>query len=394
MVSGDPEELRAYRDVVAAYEERNPGIDVRLIEIADRDEMITKLATSFAGGSPPDAFLMNYRYVGQFEAKGTLEPLGPYLDRAGSPAEADFYRQALDAFRFDGTIVCLPQNVSILVVYYNEDLFREAGLKPPVAGWTWADMVSMARKMTRDSDGDGAADVYGLGVDPEVIRLAPFVWSNGGEVVDDPDRPTRFTLTNPNSIVALQEFLDLRRVDRVVPTDVEVESEDLESRFLSGRLGMLMESRKVVPVFRTIRGFGWDVAPLPEFREPAGILHSDAYCMTAASDDKDATWSFIEFALGPEGQAIAARTGRTVPSLRSVAGSAAFLDPAQEPRNSRVFLDAIPTLRSVPHISTWPEIEDAANHILEDAIYEGGNASEVAEEIALATTPIFERAER
>ena len=46
-------------------------------------------------------------------------------------------------------------------------------------------MVSAAEQLTRDDDGDGTTDVYGLGVDPEVIRIAPFVWSNGGTLVDD-----------------------------------------------------------------------------------------------------------------------------------------------------------------------------------------------------------------
>jgi multiple sugar transport system substrate-binding protein len=156
---------------------------------------------------------------------------------------------------------------------------------------------------------------------------------------------------------------------------------------------MLMESRRVVPTLRTITDFGWDVAGLPAMDIPVSVLHSDAYCITAASDRKDAAWRFIEFALGPEGQRIAAATGRTVPSLRSVAESDAFLDPDAEPSNSQVFLDQIPTLRSVPVISTWPEIEDTANGLLEEGYYAGAGALEVATEITAATREQFARAE-
>ena len=67
--------------------------------------------------------------------------------------------------------------------------------------------------------------------------------------------------------------------------------------------------------------------------------------MTSGSEHKDAAWRFVEFALGTKGQEILAQTGRTVPSLKSVAGSNAFLDPAQKPKNSQVFLDVIPTIR-------------------------------------------------
>jgi multiple sugar transport system substrate-binding protein len=102
----------------------------------------------------------------------------------------------------------------------------------------------------------------------------------------------------------------------------------------------------------------------------------------------------MEFALGPEGQRITARSGRTVPSLKAVAESSDFLDPARKPANSEVFLDTIPAIARVPTISTWPEIEDAAEPILEQGLYKGVPAEEVAEQLVERTAPIFERAEQ
>ena len=93
-------------------------------------------------------------------------------------------------FQTDGMQTCMPQNVSSLVTYYNRDLFEPAGVEPPPAGgWTWNDMVRRGAELTRDTDGDGTVDVYGLGTDVEIIRLAPFIWSNGGDVVDDATQP-------------------------------------------------------------------------------------------------------------------------------------------------------------------------------------------------------------
>ena len=155
----------------------------------------------------------------------------------------------------------------------------------------------------------------------------------------------------------------------------------------------MLSSRRSTPTFRTIADFDWDVAALPQFREQAGILHSDAYCLTRASENKDAAWSFMEYALGPEGARLVARSGRTVPSLKEVAESEAFLDPTAKPASSRVFLETIPVIRRVPSVSTWPEIEDAAAPILEEALYEGEPASEVARRLREATDAIFERAE-
>ena len=51
--------------------------------------------------------------------------------------------------------MCLPQNLSSLVVYYNRDLFDAAGVPYPEAGWTWAEFLDAAKALTRDIDGDG-----------------------------------------------------------------------------------------------------------------------------------------------------------------------------------------------------------------------------------------------
>jgi multiple sugar transport system substrate-binding protein len=392
MVSGDAEEIEAYRAVVTAFDRSQPEIDAELLPFADRDDLIVRLSTSIAGGEPPDLFLMNYRYYAQFTARDALEPVGPYLQMSEAFSAEDFFQTSMTPFQWDGEQMCLPQNVSSLVVYYNADLFADAGLPLPAEGWTWNDMVQSAEALTHGDGGDGAAEVYGLGVDPEIIRLAPFIWSNGGTLVDDEADPTRFDFDAP-AVTAMQRFLDLRSVHGVTPTDVEAESEDFETRFLNGRLGMLMESRRVVPTLRTITSFRWDVAPVPILSEPTSVLHADAYCITEGSDAKDASWRFVEFALGPEGQRITAEAGRTVPSLRSVADSDAFLDPAALPEHSEVFLDQIPRLRAVPVVSTWAEIEDVANGVIEEAYYGGGEALEVAVELTIQTRDLFARAE-
>lgn len=393
MVFGDPEEIQAYREVIAAYENEQPDVDVKMIEASDRDDLIARLSTSFAGGTPPDLFLLNYRFYGQFAARGVLEPIEERVDGSDVFQQEDFYEEAMRAFRFNDELTCLPQNISSLVVYYNKDLFQKAGVAEPKEGWKWDDMVAAAKKLTKDEDGDGKAEVYGLGVEASLIRLAPFVWSAGGEMVDDDEKPTHFTLDTDEAQLALERFLQLHVVDKVTPSEEEVEAEDDETRFQNGRLAMVLSSRRSTPTFRTIQKFDWDVAALPQHAEQAGILHSDAYCLTTASDNKDAAWSFMEYALGPEGAPIVAKSGRTVPSLKSVAESDAFLDPAAKPANSKVFLDTIPVIQQVPSISTWPEIEDAAEPILEEGYYKGEVADEVARELQAATDDLFARAE-
>lgn len=393
MAFGDAEELVAYRNLIEAFETAEPGVSVTFVETSDRDDLIARLSTAFAGGTPPDLFLMNYRFYGQFYARDVLQPLQPYLEGTDVFAAEDFYPQAMEAFQEDGQQICMPQNISSLVVYYNKDLFQEAGVPFPEEGWTWGAFLEKAQALTADRDGDGVTDQYGVGMDPEIIRLAPFIWSSGAELVDDEEAPTQFTLNTPEAITTMQNFFDLHAVHGVAPGEEELESEDTETRFLNGTLGMVFSSRRDTPSFRTITDFDWDVASLPRRGQPAGILHSDAYCLTTASGNKDSAWRFVEFALGPEGAPIVAASGRTVPSLIEVANSEAFLDPDEKPANSEVFLETIPIIRRVPNVSTWPEIEDAANALIEDGFFEGAPAQEIVEQLIATTTPIFARAE-
>lgn len=378
MVFGDAAEYAAYESLVAAFENAHPDIDVTLTHIPAQRDYRTRLATDFAAGTPPDVALLNYRRVPAFAAAGQLEPLGPYLDRSDVIDREAFYPVTLDAFTWQGELTCIPQNISSLVVYYNRDLFATAGAPEPADDWTWDDFLAAARALTRDTDGDGTTDQYGLGVEPSLFRLAPFVWQNSGRIVDDPDFPTQLGLTRFPSLVALQWFVDLQTVHGVVPDRTAEASIDSETRFIQGATAMYLNSRRGTPTYREAVNFDWDVAPLPRGEEAAGVLHSDAYCLAAAAENKDAAWRFIEFANSPGGQTLVARSGRTVPSLIAVAESEAFLDPAARPARSRVFLDTIPELQLVPLLSTWEEIEATASEEIERAFYGDITAEEAA----------------
>jgi multiple sugar transport system substrate-binding protein len=265
-------------------------------------------------------------------------------------------------------------------------MFEAAGLDVPATGWKWEEFLQDAVQLTK-------GDVYGVGVDPQLIRMAPFIWSNGGQVVDNDENPTRLALDGRLSTQAMQKFFDLRGAYGVSPPAEVADATPLEEQFLDGTLAMYMDSRKVVPTLRTITDFDWDVVPLPILKEPVSVLHSDAYCLTAGSEHPDEAWTFMEFALGPEGQTIASSDGRTVPSLRSIAESDVFLDPANEPSNSQIYLDNIPLLRTVPNIGPWAEIEEMANGLIEEGYYSNAEASEVAREVVTQTQPLFARDE-
>lgn len=394
MVFGDAAEFAAYQRLVAAFTAAQDDVTVSLSHIPSQGDYRARLATDFAAGTPPDVSLLNFRRVGTFAAAGQLQPLGSYLEGSDVIAPADFYPVTLQAFTWQSQLMCLPQNISSLVVYYNRDLFAAAGLAEPPDDWTWDEFLAAAKALTRDTDGDGQTDQYGLGVEASLFRLAPFVWQNGGELVDDPAYPTQLALTRVPAQAALTWFTELQTVHGVVPDRLAEESQDSESRFLSGTTAMYLNSRRGTPTYRETAAFDWDVAPLPRGTETAGVLHSDGYCLSAVSEHKDAAWRFIEFANSPQGQRIVAQTGRTVPSLMAVAESDAFLDASVRPARARVFLDTIPDLRLVPVLSTWDDIETTASEEIERAFYGDISPEEAARLARERTEEYFQLAAR
>ncbi|HEX9696238.1 MAG TPA: sugar ABC transporter substrate-binding protein [Actinomycetota bacterium] len=389
-IFGDAAEIKSYQTLIDAFEAKNPGASVSLIPVPNQRDHAAKLSAGFAGGSPPDLFLINFRRFGQYAARGALEPLGAMLDASTALNESDFYEQAVDAFRFRATLTCLPQNISSQVVYYNKALFKQFGVaEPPKEGWTWTQFLETAKALTKDTNGDGTTDIYGLGIEPTMVFMAPWVWQAGAEVVDDTEHPAKTVMLDQQALEALKFFIELRRVHKVAPSLAEAASEGPEARFGNGRAGMLIDSRRGTTALRAQKSLDWDVVQLPRFREDATMLHSDAFCMSKASARKDAAWRFVEFALGDEGSAIIAGTGRTVPSRIAVAEGPAFLDPSQKPANARAWLDAIPAIRRLPNIATWHEIETKADVVIEEWFYGLERIEALGIEIDFATRELF-----
>lgn len=390
MIFGDPAELRAYQQLVAAYEEQFPGQDVEILHIPDQADYRKRMAADFAAGTPADVVLINYRRYAGFAARGLLEPLGPYLDASHVISASDFFPEAVQPFMWHRQLMCIPQNISSLTIYYNKDLFDQAGVPYPAERWTWEDFLATAKALTRDLDGDGRTDQHGLGIEPSLIRLAPFIWQNRGSLVDTVVVPTELALEEPAALKAAEWFVALQVTHRVVPDAAAEAAEPSEDRFLNGRLAMFFNSRRGVPTYREITAFDWDVAPLPMNRgRRSNVLHSDAYCMASAAPNKDQVWRFIEYANSPEGQTIVARSGRTVPSLISVAQSPAFLDPSAKPANSQVFLDSIIQVRTFPVVENWVEIEEMASEEIERAFYGQVSVAEAMRAAARRTEEYF-----
>jgi multiple sugar transport system substrate-binding protein len=344
--AGGEGEIKALQGVADAFMTDNPGTKVTLDTVEGAGDLISKLTTAFAAQSAPDVFVLNYRRLGGFAARGVIEPVP-------SGGTDGMYDEPLEAFTFDGKLLCRPSNASSMVVYYNTELFAQAGVDVPSADWTWDDLRSTATALK-------AKGVSSIGFETALIRLAPFVWSNGGEIVDDVDEPTTVDLSSPEAKEAIQLLLDLQK-SGMSATDRA--AQDPEEAFTAGKVAMYLDSRRAVPGFRKTEGLAFDVAPVPTKKESVSVLHSDGYCVTKAGKNKALAEAFAAYATTGAGASVLAKSGRTVPVKKSIAESTDFLSP-EAPKSSQVWLDQVDAARPLPHTPTWNEAEGVTEEIL------------------------------
>jgi multiple sugar transport system substrate-binding protein len=369
MVLADPEQLKAFQAVADTFQTWYPGVKVNLSAAADNEEDYhAALGAALAGGSPPDVANLDYDATAQYASLGGLQSISSHIAQSTLIHATDFYTQAWNGFQWQGQQICLPISVSGLMVYYNKKLFDAAKLAYPKPGWTWDDFLADARALTKGTD------QYGVTVEPEFNNLLPFVWQNGGDLLT-PDGK-QLALGTPAGLAAVQFFVDLQSKYHVTPDQPAAASQEPPDRFVSGTLGMMIDSRAAVPSLRVITDFNWDVAALPQKVQAANILKGDGLCIPAKARNPDLAWKLIEFAGSPDGQQLMATAGRIVPSSVAVSQSPAFLNPSAAPANSQAWLDAIPAIRVVPQLAHWPDLEETANEELANAFYGHATAAQ------------------
>lgn len=354
---GSAQEIAVLNQLIAEFEQENPAWDVELIHIPEN--YFQKIHILIAGGMMPDVVFINSTHFPVYAAHHLFADLAPYLTRSKRLAPGDFYPQALATFQqAEGTIGAVPRDISNLVVYYNRDRFRQSGVPVPEAGWTWADFLEKAKALTRDTNGDGRLDQFGISFyrTPPLYWM-PFVWSAGGQLFDETRRD--FQLDSPQALSGLQFYADLPNRHHVAPRKTESGSASMSQWFLQQKLAMMVSGRWSVPVLREQADFDWDVAPMPV--GPAGSrtgLDASGYAMAADTAHPNAAWAFIEFLSSPEAVSRFTASGLIIPARRDVANTNVFLQPEKRPQNGRVFLEVIETgvpTRSHPR---WNELSE------------------------------------
>lgn len=358
---GTPGELAAQRELLREFEAAHPGVRVR-VEVASWAEYWTKLYGSLAANDAPDVFLMGGDRLHEFLLDGVLTDLAPLV----ASSELDlglYYENPVQIFQREGGLWGLPRDCNTVAVIYNRTMFEREGVPLPAGDWTWDGFLAAAQRLTRDIDGDGRTDQWGYLTfyNSQETRFAAWAWNAGAEFLGAGGRLA--TVDTPEMVRGLSFLTDLISVHRVAP-DMGGDAQLDAQLFLSGRLAMITEGSWRLREFRTISQFEWDVAPMP--RGPVRQVTSVnglANVIWSGSDNPALAWELVRFLSSEPCQVALARGGTSIPALRSVAESEAFLDPSRPPANVRVFIDAIPTAHALdytPGFHAWDVALQAA----------------------------------
>jgi len=172
--AGEAANIRKDLDV---FEEAFPEIKVKFVYVPSPDYQ-TKLLTMIAGGVAPDVFVVFGAYLNDMYKRGVFEPLDQFIKNDPESGWGDFFVQ--DTCVFDGKIMVLPHFAGGYTLAYNEELFEQAGLSMPYdiylkgkrKTWNWQTFIEIAKKLTKDIDGDGLPDQYGA--NPNLANIISF----------------------------------------------------------------------------------------------------------------------------------------------------------------------------------------------------------------------------
>ena len=170
-----------YTKEIAAFEEANPGIKVNQVQVAGNyDELVSKYTTAIAAGNMPHLGIVGQRHgIPQIYDAGYIVPVDEWMT---AEEQADILDGYWVRYTYNGVRTAVPFGSSMPVMHTNATMLKELGLEVPT---TFTEMLAAAAKAVKDTDGDGATDIFGFNMASDVPwYIQPLVWSYGGTIID------------------------------------------------------------------------------------------------------------------------------------------------------------------------------------------------------------------
>lgn len=255
---------------IQMFNDSQTKIEATFEQVAN-DAYREKMLTSIAAGQSADVMEVSSYWMAEFMNKGLLISLDNFMESDPNLSKDKWLPNVfMDKLQMlDGVTYGLPSGDSPKVIWYNADLFKEAGLKTPTeyeaAGeWNWETFLQVAQQLTK---GEGAEKQYGYQTWMGRADTDDIMRSYGGGWTDQ--EVTKVTAKEDASIAGLQMILDLYLKDKAAPLSQELQAMGGgQQMFLTRRLAMFMSGIWEIYGLKQSKDITFDVAPMPE--GPAG----------------------------------------------------------------------------------------------------------------------------
>jgi multiple sugar transport system substrate-binding protein len=357
--SAAPDHLNEIEQMVQIFEAAHPNIKVK-VETAPFDEYFTKLQTLVAGGTAPDIFELNYENFVSYADKGLLLDLSPLM-AADSTLDTSVYSESANqAFSYNGMQLGLPATFSTVVLYYNKDLFDQAGVAYPTADWTWADAVEAGKQLN-----DPANGVWGLYSGIQFWEFYKKAAQNNCQFFNEDQ--TEVLINSPECVEALQTMVDMVKTEQIMPSAADMGGQSDGDLFLSGKLAMDVSGIWMFSAYKDA-SFNWDIAVEPGMENKATHFFANGVSVFAASKHPQEAYEWVKFFTSdPEMANIRITSGWELPALKDPTLFTDYLAQTP-PANRQAVIDSLEFAVVPPVIVRQSEMQDGINKLLEQVM--------------------------
>lgn len=289
--------VQAIDQLIVKFEEANPDIDVKHVTFPYADYQTRVVAANMAGNGP-DVLQMFYGWTDVFVKGGVLQPLPRELFPA-EKIEAEFF-PIVTAMKRGDDYYGLPTAVRSLALFYNKDLFAEAGIENPPQ--TLDALVEDAKKLTKMDSGGNYSTV---GITVEMGGQDQHWWREVlirqfGGAPYSADNAT-VTYNDAAGIAATKWYTDLTTVHKVGYTGFMDEG---QAAFRAGRAAMTIDGTFRLGSFGDITDFEWGVTELPAnadgLRSNYASYFANGIGANAEGEELEAAAKFLAYLSSPE----------------------------------------------------------------------------------------------
>ena len=303
---------------IARFKPRYPNVEIKVqyTPTTSWAEYINQLMNALSSGESPDVLNIATEGVATLVGRNLLYDLSDILatDPQAKELLADVEPNLLNALRYNGKLDLLPTEWNTVVVFYNTDMFQEAGIAPPAVGWTWDDLLATAQKLTK-RDASGNIKQFGYFVPGGQFAFTTWFQTN------DTDRLTpdgrKSNVRDPKFKESLVFLHDLIHKHKVAPTFAL--NDTGYAAFSARQVAMISGLHPLVRVLRDAKFTSADVQVVPYRRKQVNICGVMGLAMTRSTKNPALAWEFMKVLMDKDIENEIAGNVRSIPARRSAA---------------------------------------------------------------------------